>query len=413
MKSTWRNALKERLVREEPTKNRETNPRSRTHIAPVGREQTPLIALLVLLVIVVAWLSGTLLLWRIPLCPDTAHGTNGRWDASLIVPARNEERNLNRLLESLNAQSVRFGELIVVDDQSSDRTAAVARKAGATVVRPGASPEGWTGKTWACWAGAQKARGPVLVFMDADLTVDPGGVSRLKHCADRHPGLITVQPYHRTRKLYEGLSAVFNLVQLMGVGAFTVLGRRVRPAGGFGPCVICTREDYTANGGHRAVRGQVLEHYVLARRFMANGMNVTCLGGRGTVSFRMYPDGLGDLAEGWTKAFATGAGMTPASLLTLTVTWLTGALLTGVLIVTTPLRRNTRVLRRLMAAYVAFVGQIWWMLRRVGRFPVLVPFAFPVYISFFLLIFVRSCRDAIVRRRVTWKGRTMTGSRQA
>ncbi len=93
---------------------------------------------------------------------------------SVIVPARDEAARLPRLLDSLAADAQPY-EVLVVDDRSTDGTAAVARAAGATVV-PAERPAGWSGKAYACWAGAQAAQGDLLVFLDADVEPAPGAV---------------------------------------------------------------------------------------------------------------------------------------------------------------------------------------------------------------------------------------------
>ena len=65
-------------------------------------------------------------------------------------------------------------EILVIDDHSEDKTAAAAEKEGAKVIKSRQMPPGWTGKTWACYQGAQSAAGSILIFLDAD-TVGIGG----------------------------------------------------------------------------------------------------------------------------------------------------------------------------------------------------------------------------------------------
>lgn len=96
---------------------------------------------------------------------------------SVIVPARNEERNLPALLYSLAAQPQPAAEVIVVDDQSRDQTAAIAAAAGAKVVASPGPPAGWTGKNHACHLGAEAAAQPWLLFLDADTCLVPGALA--------------------------------------------------------------------------------------------------------------------------------------------------------------------------------------------------------------------------------------------
>ncbi|WP_207727271.1 glycosyltransferase family 2 protein [Caproicibacter fermentans] len=107
---------------------------------------------------------------------------------SVIIPARNEERNLPLLLESLQRQTRRADEVLVIDDFSSDRTADVAERFGATVVHSAPLPEHWTGKNWAVWNGYLKSTGEILVFLDADVRLAPDALKSLLAQRERSGG---------------------------------------------------------------------------------------------------------------------------------------------------------------------------------------------------------------------------------
>ena len=96
---------------------------------------------------------------------------------SVIIPARDEERSIGRCVSSLLGQDHAPLEVIVVDDGSTDRTAAIAGEAGATVVTAPPLPDGWTGKPHACAIGADAASGDWLLFVDADTVAEPGLIS--------------------------------------------------------------------------------------------------------------------------------------------------------------------------------------------------------------------------------------------
>lgn len=326
------------------------------------------------------WLSGWWLLARIPRpAAEAGAGVPSLEGVTVVVPARNEATNLPRLLGSLPVGL----DVVVVDDQSDDGTADVARAAGVRVVAAPDLPDGWTGKSWACWTGATETTGRILVFLDADIWFEAGGFERVLTEQRRHGGLLSVQPFHVTSRPYEVLSAFFNVVGMMGISCFTPLRRP--PTGAFGPTLVCERSQYDEAGGHQAVRGEILDDVALARRFRS----VTCLGGRGTVNFRMYSGGFGQLVEGWTKNMAAGAGAAPVATAGLIFLWVTAALVavTG------------------WWAFAAFAVQFVVHLRRVGRFSWWAPFVYPLLLAFFVALFVRSVAFTVVRRRVTWRGR--------
>jgi 4,4'-diaponeurosporenoate glycosyltransferase len=347
-----------------------------------------------LVVVAAGLLAGTWLLAKLrgprPAAPGAAAAV------TVVVPARNEAVLLPTLLASLREQALPPARVIVVDDGSSDATAAIAAGAGVEVVDAGPLPDGWTGKARACWIGAQLASTELLVFLDADTYLAPDGLERLvaEHGTSR--GLLSVQPYHETQRAYEQLSLYFNVVAMMGAGTFTPMVRS-RPVA-FGPCLVCHRDDYVAVGGHRAVRDEIVEDIALARRFEEHGLPVRVLAGRDTVRFRMYPGGFRQLAEGWTKNFGAGARLSRRSDLLLTVLWVAA---TGSAALDLLVRRDGAS----AAVYSIVALHLGWMARRVGNFRWWAILVYPVALTCFLGVFARSLLHTYVRGTVAWRGR--------
>lgn len=338
--------------------------------------------------------AGLLLLWRVPLCTDASDNAT---QISVIVPARNEERTLPLLLGSLAGDV--HTDVTVVDDHSSDKTAQLARDHGAHVVSAFALPEGWTGKTWACVQGAAAAKGGTLLFLDADTWLAPRGLERMAAAAADDRVALSLLPFHITNKPYEELSLFFNLLMAFGAGGFGLIGR----ARLFGQSLLVSRLLYEASGTHEAVRSEILENFVLASKVEAASGRCVCRGGRGVLNIRMFPEGLRQLCEGWTKAFATGAAKTQDAVLAVAIIWL--AALCYVFVAAVSSHGDVRKLAA--AIYLIFAVQIAWMARQIGTFRVYTSALYPVPLMFFFVLFAYSAVRRGFGRQVTWRGRQL------
>ncbi len=370
-----------------------------------------------------SWLSGWWLLWRVlpfggapgvlpaPVPADGGPGPTqvGARAVSVVIPARDEERRLPALLASLASQRPRPDEVVVVDDGSTDATAEVARAWGARVVTASPPPPGWAGKPWALVTGVEATGGEWLVLLDADCRLAPGGLAVVLAEAERLGGLLSVEPYHEIPRLGERLAAFCNLTAMMGAGAFSVTGGRRSARVAFGPCLVTARADYLASGGHGVAPGAVLDDAALAAAYRRAGLPVAVRAGGGALSFRMYPDGLAAVVEGFTKNLAAGArAIAPGSALAVGW-WVTGAI-SAALRVGRTLARGPR--RRLdddravvsLVAYAGFAVQVAVLLRRIGSWRVADAVAYPASLATFLVVFARSVL-ATLRGGARWKGR--------
>ena len=319
---------------------------------------------------------------------------------SVVVPARDEQASIGVLLGSLPAGT----DVVVVDDQSSDATADLAAAAGARVVPAGEPPEGWVGKSWACARGADATTGDVLVFADADVGFAEGALAAVVGEVDAAGGLVSVQPFHRPGRAVERFAQLFNIVGFAGTDAGSPLGRIAGARGAFGPVLATRRAHYRAVGGHAAVRGSIVEDMALADRYRAVGLPVTVRAGRDDIWFRMYPDGLRQLVEGFTKNIAAGAGGVRRTTALLVVAWLTLLVQASVAPVRTLAAGGGGESAAAGGLYLLVAAQVWWMGRRLGRFGTLTSLAFPVSTVLFLVVFTRSAW-AVARGSVRWRGR--------
>ena len=342
--------------------------------------------------------AGYLLLRHIPLCPHVPASAAIR--LSIVIPVRNEEDNLPRLLQSIAASPVRPTEIIVVDDASTDNTALVAQKFGATVITSLPLPSGWTGKAWACHQGARRAVGETLLFLDADTFFVERGLDRLiaRWLHERDPGLVlSLLPYHDMTAGYEQLSLFFNILMAAGAGGFGLVSEPRL----FGQSLLIAKEAYVASGGHAAVRGFVLENLNLAQHIRDAGARILCLGGRGTLHMRMFPEGFRQMSDSWTKAFIHGAASSDSILLVSAVVWIS-ALWSTVLLLIVP---HDYGRFGLGVIYLLFCLQLLWFARQLGGYRLLACLLYPLPLAYYCAVFGRSAARRSFRRKTVWRGR--------
>lgn len=342
---------------------------------------------------------GCWLLWSLPSLRPRPPVDRRR--VSVVVPARDEAGQLPGLLATI-PEGV---EVVVVDDGSTDGTAAAARLAGARVVEAGPLPEGWTsGKARACAVGAGETSGEVLVLVDADVRLAPDALDRIVGLLDVRGGLVSVQPFHEPGGPTEHLAALFNVVAVAATDVATPLGHRSGVRGAFGPVLACRRADLEAVGGHEVAARRVDDDVALAAAFRGAGHEVSVRAGGEVVSFRMYPGGVRQLVEGFTKNLVAGVRVARPLTVALVVAWLT-LLVQATVAPVRAVLGGTGGLEAL-GLYAAVTLQVWWMARQVGRFGFLTALAFPGLLVTFLAVFARSV-VATALGRVTWRGRRL------
>lgn len=356
----------------------------------------------------VFWALGFFFLFRIPRCRRNSGKIKPYPSVSIIIPARNEEKSLPVLLTSLRDQDFIPDEIIVVVDQSEDSTKEIAEREGVITIQSEPLPEGWVGKPWACYQGAQIAKGDVFIFLDADTCIEKDGLKDIVDTYIERDGVLSIQPYHKTKRLYEQLSAFFNVIMMGAMGTFTVFGNLLKPIGLFGPCVVMRRKYYLEIGGHLAVKGEVVEDLALGNIIKKRKVLIYCYGGRGTISFRMYPNGMRELVDGWSKGFATGAVKTYIPVLLAIIAWVGGGISATRYTIEAISSMNTISILVWTSAYLGYAIQVYWMLFRIGTFKFYTALFYPVSLLFFLVIFLRSVFMIFIRRSVRWKGVTIS-----
>ncbi len=340
------------------------------------------------------------------------------FELSVIVPARNEERSLPTCLASLLAQSEpgfildQQWEIILVNDDSTDRTRAIGAEAATThagVTLLDAPPldltsrGGFTGKSNACWTGAQAARGHYLLFTDADTIHETSNLSGALREAERHKAaLLSYSPRQIVAGFWQHTVMPLVFSELASVYPSKEVNDPVRPlAAANGQFLLIESETYFAVGGHRAVGREILEDVALARNVKRSGR---------TIRFRYAPEALAtrmyrtttEMIEGWTKnlalLFPKPVVLALWRILDLFLFFGLPVLAFGI-VGLVPWQRA--------ALLIIWIRTLWRFYARVARsnFPAL-DVAISIFgIPLFAYLLVRSVIDHSVRKSVAWKGR--------
>jgi len=338
---------------------------------------------------------------------------------SVVVPARNEARNIERCVKSILSTSYPNLELIVVDDASTDATREIAERAiagdkRARVIANPPLPPGWFGKHWACSTGAKIAEGQVLQFTDADTMHAPDLVTRSINAIQRtRADLFSVAGYQELGGFWERLiqPQIFTVLSMRYGGSESITqSSRVSDKIANGQCIFVDRNSYDAIGGHASVRSSVAEDLLLAQRFFAARKHVVVMVGVKQLSTRMYAS-LGEIIDGWRKnVFAGGLDAVPFGKI--------GQSLLPLALLLPPLLELLPPLALLFALFGAPAGGevilwaviscaatlVWWLVVYVTmRENPVYALAYPLGALAVLYIFF----TAVIRgRRVSWKGRT-------
>jgi chlorobactene glucosyltransferase len=238
---------------------------------------------------------------------------------SIIVPARDEARNIETVLTSLAATRGVAFEIVVVDDRSEDGTGDLARsvppgRARRVVVLEGDPlADGWLGKPWACHQGAREARGQVLLFTDADTVHGPELLARaLAALAEDDADAVTVVGRQLLGSFWERLvqpHVFLSMLLRYPRQARPLPPERWRDALANGQYILVRRDAYDAVGGHGAVRGEVVEDLRLAQTLVRAGRRLSMRRAEDALATRMYRS-LAELVEGWTKNLLLGGRAT-------------------------------------------------------------------------------------------------------
>jgi chlorobactene glucosyltransferase len=335
---------------------------------------------------------------------------------SAVVPARDEERSIERCVRSLLAQTIDV-EVIVVDDRSRDATPGILERLRAEfpqlrVVHGEPLPDGWVGKPWALAQGARVARGAWLLFTDADTWHAPEAcASTLAFARARGVDALSLWTFQELGTFAERavLPAILGMVLLAG-GSFAEMNDPYDPLHALanGQYILVERRAYDALGGHTALRGELVDDVEFARRVKSDGRyRIALADGAAFVRVRMYHS-FGEIWAGFTKNIYAGA-KGKVMLLAAAAFWL--ALLSvvpaGLAVDAAIRRRPLRALEALLvlANVVAVASRAYRRTRVPQRYAWWAPLGFAVGAA----ITLNSTLSVVSGRGVAWRGRRYSG----
>ena len=337
---------------------------------------------------------------------------------SVIIPARNERRNIESSVRAALGGNYPNIEVVVVDDRSTDGTGDIARHIArddprVSVIETTPLPDDWFGKPWACTLGARVARGDTFCFTDADAQHGPHLASRAARAmADRSLDMLTVAGRQELGTFWENVVQphVFWMLGSRYGGTESINdARNVKDKIANGQCIFVRRSAYESIGGHEAVYDQVAEDVAIAQRLFAAGKNTAVILGHDELSTRMYTS-LAEVMAGWRKNVFTGGRVA--------MPWgRLGQLIFPLLLLVAPLFTLLPPLTLLISAVVgvaptltvgatiATAAQLvtWVLVYRFMRAPTRYAAIYPLGAIVFAIIALQ----AIARgSRVEWKDRT-------
>ncbi len=325
---------------------------------------------------------------------------------SIVIAARNEGEDLPGTLDAVLAQEYPELEVIVVEGGSTDDTRAVieARAPRVRRVDEPPLPEGWVGKNWACWTGAQAASGDWLLFLDADVRLHPAAVRTLVRYAQRERAdLASLAPRVEMTGLWERVVLPFMVQMILTYfRAPRVNHDGSRAALANGQCWATPRSVYQQEGGHAAVRSFVLEDIAIARRYRADGRRLRVAWSPELAVTRMYRD-RHEMFEGLLKnihdTHFSAARQLGLLVGLVALFWLPLGVLPVALVYGSP------VLIGLGAVlWIALFGKHAGFARGIGG-SAAAGLLYPVAVGFYVALLATSLVRGVRGRPVAWKGR--------
>jgi chlorobactene glucosyltransferase len=330
---------------------------------------------------------------------------------SVMVPARDEEANIETCLKSLQEQDYPNFEVLVLDDHSSDNTAAIVGRLAAAdsrvrLFQSEPLPEGWAGKPFACYQLARKAKGSWFLFVDADTVHAPHMLRGVLPIAiEAKSGMLSGFPRQLANSLPQKIAIPVLYFVIMSWLPIWWLhrSRKPRPSLAIGQFLLFPREDYWKIGGHRAVKSRIIEDVWLGVEINRSGGRHIAIDLSPVVSCNMYRD-VGAMWEGFIKWMYSVAALSRVGLAML--------LIAGYVFYWAPFYWLWRELfvaptgwGPIIIFQVVMIFGLRWLVDSRFKEPVVSAFLHPLGFTFLVLTVLYAGSRQVVGAGVRWKNR--------
>jgi chlorobactene glucosyltransferase len=332
---------------------------------------------------------------------------------SVLIPARNEEENIETCLKSLQKQDYPNFEVLVLDDNSTDRTAELVEKMAAKdgrikLIIGEPLPDGWAGKPFACYQLAEKAKGSWYLFVDADTTHAPHMLrSTLALALELKPSLLSGFPRQMAESIPEkiGMPVFYFIIMSWMPLWWLQRAKEPRPSMAIGQFLLFSKEEYWRIGGHEAVGSKVLDDVWLGVETVRHGGRHIAVDLSSVVSTRMY-QGVREMWSGLVRSIYSVAAISPVALLGLIVAgfvfylapfyWLWNAYFS---------MAAPTDWRYIVVFQVALIIFMRWLLDSRFKEPLISAFLHPIGFSFLFVATVYAGWRQVIGQSVRWKDR--------
>jgi chlorobactene glucosyltransferase len=205
---------------------------------------------------------------------------------SVILPARNEQKYIEKCLDSLLKQDYSNYEIVVINDSSSDRTGEIIQKYSTKnskiiFINAEAKPEGWTGKNWACYQGYIKSTGQLFLFTDADTTHSSSTISlAVNNLLAKELDALTAIPKILANDFWTKITLpILWTLSISRYSALKANDPKTNVGYFFGSFFIITKKTYEAVGTHKAVKEEIVEDGALGRKVKEEGFKLRVVHG--------------------------------------------------------------------------------------------------------------------------------------